>query len=58
MVRETTALVERRLAEGKTVDQLSQENVLAPWEARWGKGFICAESYLEQIDRRPRKAVR
>ena len=46
MLKETSAAVEAGIKQGKTLDQLKQENVLAKWDA-WGKGFIKTDLFTE-----------
>jgi cyclase len=45
MLKETRSAVEKGIKEGKTVDQLKQENVLAPWQ-KWSGDFITSEQWL------------
>jgi cyclase len=59
MLRETSAIVEKGIQGGKTVEQLQKENVLAAYEARWGSGMeankFVAELYnsLQGIAKNP-----
>jgi len=39
------AVVEKDIKEGKSLDQLKQENVLAPWQ-KWSGDFITSEQWL------------
>ena len=45
MLKETRAVVEKGVKAGKTLDQLKQENVLAPWQ-KWSGEFITTEQWL------------
>jgi glyoxylase-like metal-dependent hydrolase (beta-lactamase superfamily II) len=45
MLKDTRDVVEKGIKQGKTVDQLKQENVLAGWE-KWSGHFITTEQWL------------
>ena len=45
MLKDTTAAVEKGIQQGKSLDQLKQENVLAPWQ-KWSGDFISTEQWL------------
>ncbi len=45
MLKDTLAVVEKGVKAGKTLDQLKQENVLAPWQ-KWNGDFITSEQWL------------
>ena len=45
MLKDTTAVVEKGIQQGKSLDQLKQENVLAPWQ-KWSGDFISTEQWL------------
>lgn len=45
MLQETLAVVDKGIKAGKTLDQLKQENVLAPWQ-KWNGDFITTEQWL------------
>jgi len=45
MLKDTRDVVEKGIKRGKTVDQLKQENVLAPWQ-KWSGDFITTEQWL------------
>jgi hypothetical protein len=49
MLKETTAIVERGIAQGRTLDQLKADRVLAAFDARWGGGFLKTDVYLAQL---------
>jgi len=46
MLKETSAAVEAGIKQGKTLDQLKQEKVLAKWDS-FGQGFIKADLFTE-----------
>jgi cyclase len=46
MLKGTSAAVEAGIKQGKTLDQLKQEKVLAKWDS-WGKGFINTDLFTE-----------
>ena len=45
MLKDTMAIVDKGIKAGKTLDQLKQENVLAPWQ-KWNGDFITTEQWL------------
>jgi len=45
MLTETRAVVEKGIQQGKSIEQLKQENVLAPWQ-KWSGDFITSEQWL------------
>ena len=45
MLKDTKAVVEKGMKQGKSIDQLKQENVLAPWQ-KWSGDFITSEQWL------------
>jgi cyclase len=45
MLKDTSAVVAKGIKQGKSVDQLKQENVLAPWQ-KWSGDFITTEQWL------------
>jgi glyoxylase-like metal-dependent hydrolase (beta-lactamase superfamily II) len=50
MLVETTDVVRRAVAAGKTIDQIKAEGVPAKWQP-WGNGFIKTDRWLETIYR-------
>ena len=48
MLKETKAVVENGIKQGKSLDQLKQENVLAPWQ-KWSGDFITSEQWLVTV---------
>jgi glyoxylase-like metal-dependent hydrolase (beta-lactamase superfamily II) len=49
MLKDTRALVVKAASEGKTVDQMKQEHLLAKYESDYGKGFIKADAWIELL---------
>jgi len=45
MLKDTKAVVENGIKQGKSFDQLKQENVLSPWQ-KWSGDFITGEQWL------------
>jgi glyoxylase-like metal-dependent hydrolase (beta-lactamase superfamily II) len=50
MLSETTELVRKKVAGGKTVDQIKSEGLPEEWKS-WGTGFIKTDVWLETIHR-------
>jgi len=48
MLKETSAVVQKALDEHKTLDQMKQEKVLAPWEKFSGQ-FINTDAFIETL---------
>ena len=48
-LEEIVDTVERAKRSGKTVAQMQQEKILAPW-APWGKGFVTADLFIQLVD--------
>jgi cyclase len=48
MLKDTTAAVQKALAAKKTVDQMKQEKILAPW-AKWSGDFVNQDTFIETI---------
>jgi cyclase len=48
MLKETSAVVQKAIDEHKTVDQMKQEKILAPW-AKWSGEFINADQFIETL---------
>jgi cyclase len=48
MLKDTTATVQKAMAAHKTVDQMKQEKVLAPW-AKWSGDFVNQDTFIETI---------
>lgn len=48
MLRDTRAVVEKAVRDGKTLDQMKQEKILAPWQ-KWSGDFISTDAFLETL---------
>jgi len=48
MLKETSAVVEKALKDHKTLDQMKQEKILAPWE-KWSGDFIKTDAFIETL---------
>ncbi len=48
MLKETTAIVRKRIDEGMTLEQVQAAGLDAKWE-KWGAGFITTEQWLETV---------
>src|ERR1700675_879731 len=48
MLKETSAVVQKALAEHKTLQQMKQEKILAPW-AKWSGEFLDADKFIETL---------
>jgi glyoxylase-like metal-dependent hydrolase (beta-lactamase superfamily II) len=48
MLKDTTAVVQKAMAGKKTVDQMKQEKILAPW-AKWSGDFVKEDTFIETI---------
>ena len=48
MLKETRAIVEKAVKQGKTLDQLKQEKVLANWQ-KWSGSFISTDAFIETL---------
>jgi glyoxylase-like metal-dependent hydrolase (beta-lactamase superfamily II) len=48
MLQETSAVVQKGLNDHKTVEQMKQEKILAPWES-FANGFISADAFIETL---------
>jgi glyoxylase-like metal-dependent hydrolase (beta-lactamase superfamily II) len=48
MLKETSAVVQKEIDEHKTVEQMKQEKILAPW-AKWSSEFLDADKFIETL---------
>jgi len=48
MLKETSAAVQKAIDAHKTVEQMKQEKILAPW-AKWSGGFLDADKFIETL---------
>jgi glyoxylase-like metal-dependent hydrolase (beta-lactamase superfamily II) len=49
MLRETSAIVQKGIDQGKTLDQLQQEKVLAAYDKKWGGQFVTTDKFIETL---------
>jgi cyclase len=49
MLKQTSAAVQKALKKHKTLDQMKQEKILAPWEQKWNNGFVNADAFTATI---------
>jgi cyclase len=47
MLQGTSGAVEQALQQGKSLDQMKQEKILARWDGTWGKGFLKPDDFLD-----------
>jgi len=48
MLKDTTAAVQKAMAAHKSLDQMKQEKILAPW-AKWSSDFVSQDVFIETI---------
>jgi cyclase len=48
MLKETSAVVQKAIHEHKTVEQMKQEKILAPW-VKWSGDFIDSDKFIETL---------
>ena len=48
MLKETSAVVQKALDAHKTLDQMKQEKILAPW-AKWSNDFVSQDVFIETL---------
>jgi len=48
MLKDTLAAVQKALKQGKTLDQMKQEKILAPWD-KWSGDFIKTDGFIETL---------
>lgn len=51
MLRETSTIVRRAIEDGKTLEEVKEENLLGEYHDDWNWGFISTERYLETLYR-------
>jgi cyclase len=49
MLKETSAAVQAAINLGKTPEQMKKEKILATWDAKYGKGFITPDLFIETL---------
>jgi cyclase len=48
MLKETSSVVQKALAEHKTLEQMKREKILDPWK-RWSGDFVNADAFIETL---------
>jgi hypothetical protein len=48
MLKETSAAVQKAIDAHKTLDQMKQEKILAPW-AKWSGDFVNQDTFIETL---------
>jgi len=48
MLKDTTATVQKALAERQTLDQMKQEKILAPWQ-KYSENFVSTDAFIETL---------
>ena len=48
MLKDTSAVVQKAIDQHKTVEQMKQEKILAPW-AKWSGDFLNADKFIETL---------
>lgn len=48
MLKDTLAVVQKALKQGKTLDQMKQEKILAPWD-KWSGDFINTNGFIDVL---------
>src|SRR5467141_2898730 len=48
MLKDTSAVVQKAIDQHKTVEQMKQEKILAPW-AKWSGDFVKADAFIETL---------
>lgn len=48
MLKDTLAAVQKALKQGKTLEQMKQEKILAPWD-KWSGDFIKTDGFMETV---------
>ncbi len=49
MVEGAVAAVRKARGEGKSVEQMQKEKILAPWDDDWGKSYVKADAFIATI---------
>jgi glyoxylase-like metal-dependent hydrolase (beta-lactamase superfamily II) len=49
MLKDTSAAVSKALKAGKSLEQMKQEKVLAPWSKRYSGDFITTDAFIETL---------
>jgi cyclase len=48
MLKDTRAVVDKAIKQGKTLDQMKQEKILEPWK-KWSGEFISSDAFIETL---------
>lgn len=48
MLRETTAVIQKALDDHKTLTQMKQEKILAPWQ-KWNGDFVNSDAFIDTV---------
>lgn len=48
MLKDTSAVIEKAIAAGKTVEQMKQEKILEPWQ-KFSGDFISSDAYIDTV---------
>jgi len=48
MMKDTSAAVQNALAQHKSLDQMKQEKILAPWQ-KYSGSFVNSDAFIETI---------
>lgn len=54
MIEDTSAVVDKALAEGRTLDEMKKAEILEPW-ARFSGDFVSSDAWLETLVASPRR---
>ena len=49
MLEQSTAIVEKAIANGAGIEQLRKEKALSAFDARWGGGFLKSDDFIAQV---------
>jgi len=49
MLKETTTAVQGAMKRGKKVDEMKKEKILAQWDAKYGKGSITSDLFIDTL---------
>jgi len=49
MLKDTSAVVEKEIKAGKTVDQMKKEKVLAAWDEKYSSKFVTSDIFIETL---------
>jgi glyoxylase-like metal-dependent hydrolase (beta-lactamase superfamily II) len=49
MLRETSAVIDRAIQAGQTLDQMKQAKLLAAWSAKYSNDFVTADIFIETL---------